>query len=176
MLWAAKRNKFCWVFGSLSFSSLKIHGSASSKRDLTFGIKATWWRSRGGGQKVSCLKKLKRRSRRRTTDLGRSSGQLRLVPFSVRSGLDGGQGRQLLVRLQEIRWLSVQQVMVLGPRETFVAVDEENSKLNSLTLTESLRIPAPYASLCAHGIRTDVFIAPEQMSSDPEPNIYQISD
>ncbi|PKU84292.1 hypothetical protein MA16_Dca002805 [Dendrobium catenatum] len=37
------------------------------------------------------------------------------------------------------------------------------------------RILAPYASLCAHGTRTDVLIAPEQNSSDPEQNIFQIS-
>ncbi|KAI0494479.1 hypothetical protein KFK09_024617 [Dendrobium nobile] len=36
------------------------------------------------------------------------------------------------------------------------------------------RILAPYASLCAHGTRTDVLIALEQNSSDPEQNIYQI--
>ncbi|KAI0498450.1 hypothetical protein KFK09_019336 [Dendrobium nobile] len=38
------------------------------------------------------------------------------------------------------------------------------------------RILAPYASLCAHGTKTDVLIAPEQNSSDPEQNRYQISD
>ncbi|PKU61778.1 hypothetical protein MA16_Dca028159 [Dendrobium catenatum] len=38
------------------------------------------------------------------------------------------------------------------------------------------RILAPYASLCAHGTITDVLIAPEQNSSDPEQNRYQISD
>ncbi|KAI0510937.1 hypothetical protein KFK09_011548 [Dendrobium nobile] len=37
-------------------------------------------------------------------------------------------------------------------------------------------ILAPYASLCAHGTRTDVLIAPEQNSSDPEQNRYPISD
>ncbi|PKU77134.1 hypothetical protein MA16_Dca001740 [Dendrobium catenatum] len=38
------------------------------------------------------------------------------------------------------------------------------------------QILAPYASLCAHGTRTDVLIVSEQNSSDPEQNRYQILD
>ncbi|KAI0491876.1 hypothetical protein KFK09_026137 [Dendrobium nobile] len=62
------------------------------------------------------------------------------------------------------------------PDTNGISTDSGPLCLPSQTLTESHRIQAPYVSLCAHGTKTDVLIAPKQNSSDPEQNRYQISD
>ncbi|KAI0491639.1 hypothetical protein KFK09_025899 [Dendrobium nobile] len=85
--------------------------------------------------------------------MGKSSEKRR----GGRSGKRGKRSRTSALRKKRPSW-----------------VGNGGGKLNRRGVKRRKRNLAPYNSLCAHGTRTDVLTAPEQISSDPEQNRYQI--